>query len=111
MNTERFDTFIQAPPKKVWATMLQSPTYVRWATALFEGSRFEGAWDEGQKIRLVGPQGLGLIDKGIEDTTSEAVRAWAPCFDNYTFAEKAGGTRLRVDCDVFGNCEDWMGQT
>ena len=38
----------------------------------------------------------------------DAVRAWAPCFENYTFLDEAGGTRLRVDCDVFGTYEDWM---
>ena len=131
MKTQHFDIFIQATPRQVWATMLQSPTYERWTTAFCEGSRFEGSWDEGQKIRFLGPDGLGMvaeiaahrpaefvsirhlgmIDKGIEDTTSEAVRAWAPCFENYAFTDEAGGTRLRVDCDVFGNCEDWMLQT
>jgi len=27
---------------------------------------------------------LGLIKKGVEDTESEAVRAWAPVYENYT---------------------------
>lgn len=131
MKTQHFDIFIQAPPKLVWATMLQSPTYERWTTAFCEGSRFEGSWDEGQKIRFLNPQGqgmvaeiaahrpaafvsirhLGMIDQGVEDTTSEAVHAWAPCFENYTFTDEAGGTRLRVDCDDCGAGEDWMRQT
>jgi len=131
MKTQHFDILIHAPPKKVWATMLQSPTYERWTCVFSEGSRFEGSWDEGQKICFLGPQGqgimseiaahrpaefvsirhLGMIDKGIEDATSEAVRAWAPCFENYTFTDEAGGTRLRVDCDEFGDCAHWMAQT
>ena len=131
MKAQHFDIFIQAPPKQVWATMLQSPTYELWTTAFCEGSRFEGSWEEGQKIRFLNPQGLGMkaeiaahrpaefvsirhlgmIDQGVEDTTSDAVRAWAPCFENYTFIDEAGGTRLRVDCDDCGAGEDWMAQT
>lgn len=131
MKTQHFDIFIQAPRQQVWATMLQSPTYERWTTAFCESSRFEGSWDEGQKIRFLNPHGqgmvaeiaahrpaefvsirhLGMIDQGIEVIPSEAVRAWTPCFENYTFTDEAGGTRLRVDCDEFGDCADWMAQT
>ena len=61
MKTQHFDILIHAPPKQVWATMLQSPTYERWTTAFCEGSRFEGSWDEGQTIRFLNPQGLGMV--------------------------------------------------
>ena len=92
MTTQHFDILIHAPPKQVWATMLQSPTYERWTTAFCEGSRFEGSWEEGQKIRFLDPKGfgmvaeiaahrpaefvsirhLGMIDQGVEDTTTDA---------------------------------------
>ena len=131
MPTQHFDILIQAPRERVWTIMLQSPTYEQWTSVFCEGSRFEGSWDAGQTIRFFGPDGngmvseiavhrpaefvsirhLGMIDNGVEDTTSEAVRAWAPCFENYSFTDEAGGTRLRVDCDVFGSYEDWMNQT
>lgn len=131
MKTQHFDILIHAPRRKVWATMLRSPTYELWTSAFCEGSRFEGSWEEGQKIRFLSPQGLGMeaeiaahrpaefvsirhlgmIDKGTEDSSSEAVRAWAPCFENYTFTDETGGTRLRVDCDDCGAGEDWMVQT
>jgi len=131
MTTQHFDIFIHAPPKQVWATMLQSPTYERWTAAFCEGSRFEGSWDEGQTMRFLGPEGLGMVAEiaahrpaefvsirhlgmicqGAEDTTSNAASVWTPCFENYTFTLDAGGTRLRVDCDEFGDCADWMTQT
>ena len=131
MKTQHFDIFIQAPPRQVWATMLQSPTYERWTTVFCEGSRFEGSWDEGQMIRFLNPQGLGMmaeiaahvpgefvsirhlgmIDQGVEDTTSDEALAWVPCFENYTFTDEAGGIRLCVDCDEFGDCANWMAQT
>ena len=43
---------------------------------------------------------VGLIQGGKEDTTSEAVKKWAPAFENYTFREKNGGTEVLVDMDV-----------
>lgn len=128
MPTLHFDIHIAAPREHVWRTTLYSPTYERWTATFSEGSRYEGSWEAGTPIRFLGPDGggmvaaiaehrpaefvsichLGMIQNGVEDTTSEAVRAWAPCFENYTFLDEAGGTRLRVDCDVFGTYEDWM---
>jgi hypothetical protein len=47
----------------------------------------------------------------VEDTTSESIRAWAPCYEKYTFTDEAGGTRLKVDSDVFGDFETFMADT
>ena len=66
---------------------------------------------EHRPAEFVSIRHLGTIHNGVEDTTSEAVRAWAPCFDNYTFTDEAGGTCLHIDCEVFGTYEDWMKQT
>ena len=131
MRTQHHDILIHAPREHVWRTTLYSPTYERWTATFCEGSRYEGNWEVGTPIRFCGPNGdgvvaeiaehrpaefvsirhLGMIQNGVEDTTSEAVRAWAPCFENYHFADEAGGTRLRVDCDVFGEYENWMAET
>jgi uncharacterized protein YndB with AHSA1/START domain len=131
MKTQHFDIFIQAPREHVWATMLQSPTYEQWTSAFCEGSRFEGSWNAGEAIRFLDPAGngmvseiaehrpaefvsirhLGMIENGQEDTTSDAVRAWAPCYENYTFSDERGGTRVRVSAEVFGEYEDMMART
>lgn len=131
MQTQHFEIDIQAPRQQVWATMLQSPSYERWTSAFCQGSRFEGSWDSGSSIRFLGPSGqgmvaeiaehrpaefvsirqLGFIHDGIEDTQSEAVRAWAPCYENYYFSDAGGGTRLRVDTDVFGDLDAYMADT
>lgn len=128
MKTQHFDIFIQAPRERVWTTMLQSPTYEQWTSAFCQGSRFEGSWKAGDVIRFLDPAGngmvseiaehrpaefvsirhLGFIENGQEDTTSDAVRAWAPCFENYTFSDEGTGTRVNVDADVFGGHEDMM---
>lgn len=134
MKTQHFDVFINAPRQHVWTTMLQPASYEQWTAAFCEGSRFEGSWDQGSKIRFLGPEGpegggmvaeiaehrpgefvsirhLGVIQDGVEDTTSEAIKAWAPCYENYTFIDEAGGTRLKVDSDVFGDHEAFMAET
>jgi len=131
MPTQHHEILIHAPRDHVWRSTLFSPAYERWTAAFCEGSRYEGSWDAGSTIRFCGPSGdgmlaeiaehrpaefvsirhLGMIHNGVEDTTSEAVRAWAPCFENYTFTDEAGGTRVRVDVDVFGTHDDWMAQT
>ena len=131
MTTQHFDIFIHAPPKQVWATMLHSPTYERWTATFCEGSRFEGSWDEGQTIRFGNSEGLGMVaeiavhrpaefvsirhlgmtGQGVQDSPSNTAGAWVPCYENYSFTAEAGGIRLRVDCDEFGDCADWMAQT
>ena len=130
-TTQRFDILIHAPREHVWTTMLQSPGYERWTAEFCEGSRYEGSWEPGASIRFLGLNGdgmvseiaehrpaefvsirhLGFIQNGVDDTSSEAVRAWAPCYENYHFAQEAGGTRVRVETDVFGGYEAFMAET
>jgi uncharacterized protein YndB with AHSA1/START domain len=128
---QHFDILIHAPRQQVWATMLEAPTYEQWTSAFCEGSHFKGSWDEGATIRFFDPAGngmvseiaehrpaeyvsirhLGFIENGKEDTTSDAVRAWAPCYENYTFMDEAGGTRLNVVIDTFTGYEEMMANT
>jgi hypothetical protein len=130
MSTQHHEILIQAPREHVWRCMLNSPTYEQWTAVFSEGSRFEGSWAAGERIRFVGPDGdgvvsqiaehrpaefvsirhLGMILNGIEDTGSDAVRAWAPCYENYHFSDDAGATRVRVDTDVFGGMDGFMAE-
>jgi uncharacterized protein YndB with AHSA1/START domain len=116
----RFTTHIAAPVARVWDTMLELDTYRDWTSAFCEDSTFEGAWDQGARIRFLAPSGdgmvaeiaenrrhafvsirhLGVIANGVEDTTSEAVQAWAPACENYRFTPEAGGTRLDIEQDI-----------
>ncbi len=127
-----FTTFIDAPRETVWDRMLAPATYERWTAAFAEGSRFEGSWAEGARIRFLGPDGsggmvsmieanrrpaflsilhLGIVKDGVEDTTSEAVKGWAGAHENYTFSEKGTGTELKIELDVTPDFEDFMNET
>ena len=131
MTTQHFDILIHAPRERVWHTMLQPTTYREWTAAFCEGSYYEGGWGPGERIRFLSPSGdgmvatiarnephafvsiehRGMITNGVEDTTSEAVRAWAPCYENYTFTDEAGGTRVKVEMDSFEGYEEMMAKT
>lgn len=129
MQTLHYEITIQAPRERVWATMLEQATYRAWTKPFSDSSRYEGSWDEGSRIvflsdtgqgtaggmvsrikanqvhELVTIEHLGMVMDGVEDTTSDDVRQWAPCYETYRFATVAGGaTHLSVDVDA---SPDW----
>ena len=111
---------IAAPVDVVFQTFHNPEGYRYWTSAFCEGSYYEGLWEQGGRVRFLSPSGdgmvadiaafrpneyislrhLGWIVNGVEDTESEAVRAWAPAFENYTFQSVPEGTRPIVDQDV-----------
>lgn len=128
MKKLNFSIQINAPRMQVFETMLAAPTYVIWTAAFMEGSRYEGSWDQGRRIRFLGPDGsgmvaeiaenrkgefvsvrhLGMVKDGVEDTTSEEVRKWAPCYEDYHFSDKNGGTEVGITMDVNPEWEAYM---
>ena len=125
MDKLKFSVVINAPKEKVWKTMLEDRTYRIWTTPFSEGSYYKGDWSKGSKIIFLGPnpetgkeggmvsriaenklyeyisiEHLGMINDGVEDTTSEEVKKWTPAFENYTFKEKNGKTDVLVDMDI-----------
>ena len=121
MEKINFSVEINAPKEKVWDTMLGDKTYREWTKPFSPGGYFEGSWEEGSKMLFIGPdpetgkeggmvsriaenrpyeyisiEHLGIIHEGVEDTTSEEAKKWAPAHENYTFTEIEGGTRVDV---------------
>jgi activator of Hsp90 ATPase-like protein len=125
MQKLHFSIVINAPKEKVWHTMLEDKTYREWTAAFNPGSHYKGDWNKGSKILFLGPdpktgeeggmvsriaenkpyefisiEHLGIVHNGVEDTTSEEAKKWAPAFENYTFREKDGTTEVLVDMDI-----------
>lgn len=120
MKPLTFNITIQAPREVVWNTMIDPQSYREWTRPFCEGSYYEGSWDEGATIRFLSPSGdgmvariarnephafisiehLGIIAHGKDDTTSDAVSAWAPAYENYRFEAVGGGTQLTVTQDM-----------
>lgn len=131
MKRLQFSTLIQAPREQVWETMLGPVTYRIWTAAFMEGSYYEGTWAKGQRLRFLAPGGSGMVSEiaecqphaflsikhlgeikdGVEDTESEAVRSWTPCFENYTFRQVGAATELTVDMDMTEAFEEYMTKT
>jgi hypothetical protein len=96
-----------------------------WTEVFSAGSHYVGDWSKGSKILFLGPdpttgklggmvsrikenrlheylsiEHLGMVRDGIEDTTSDAVKAWAGAHENYTFKKENGATEVLVDIDI-----------
>lgn len=119
MEKLQFKIQINAPREKVWKVMLEDETYRKWTEAFHPGSYAETDWQKGSPAKFLSPEGdgmisriadnipneflsiehLGMITKGVEDTTSDQVKAWAGAMENYTLKEKDGGTEVIVDMD------------
>jgi uncharacterized protein YndB with AHSA1/START domain len=128
MKRFQFSTLIQAPREVVWETVIGPVTYRIWTAAFTEGSYFEGTWAKGERMRFLAPGGQGMVSEiaesrphefisikhlgeikdGVEDTESEAVRSWAPCFETYTFTQAGAATELTVDMDMAESFEEYM---
>ncbi|MBI5531011.1 MAG: SRPBCC domain-containing protein [Candidatus Doudnabacteria bacterium] len=125
MKKIHFSIEINAPKEKVWDVMLADKTYREWTLPFnAAGGYFKGDWSKGSKILFLGKdpntgeeggmvstiaenkpyeflsiEHLGIVNNGVEDTTSEAARKWTPAFENYSFEEQNGITTLTVDMD------------
>lgn len=125
MQKINFSIIINAPKEKVWNTMLEDKTYRQWTAAFNEGSYYKGDWSKGSKILFLGPnpetgkeggmvsriaenklyeyisiEHLGIINDGVEDTSSDEVKQWAGSLENYTFKDLNGKTELLVEMDI-----------
>jgi uncharacterized protein YndB with AHSA1/START domain len=125
MEKSHFEITINVTREKVWDTMLTDATYREWTKPFHEGSYYVGDWSEGSKILFLGPdeegggeggmvsrikenrlyefisiEHLGMVRNGVEDMTSEEVKKWTPAFENYTFTQDGGGTKLSIDVDT-----------
>jgi uncharacterized protein YndB with AHSA1/START domain len=130
MKKAHYSITINADRERVWNMMLDPDIYRTWTTPFAEGSYFEGSWNKGERILFLTPDGagmlsviaenrpheflsiehIGFIKDGVEDTESEAVRSWAPAFEDYSLLEAGGATELRIEMDVTPEYEEFMQQ-
>ena len=128
MKTLTFEIAINVPRAVAWSHMLDPEGYKQWTSPFCEGSYFVGSWDEGASIRFLSPSGdgmmaviaenrrheyvsirhIGMIENGVEDTTSEKVRAWTPAYETYRFVDAPGGCRVVVTLDTVPEYEQYM---
>lgn len=127
MEKMHFEILIKANPEKVWNAVVDDSLFREWTSVFSPNSYFEGGWQKGDRIKFISlnekgeKEGmvaeiadnrkysyisirhLGIIQNGVEDTTSELVKEWVPAYENYTLSEMADKTRFEVDVDVNEN--------
>ncbi len=119
MHTLRFAIHVNAPRKQVWHAMLDDATYREWTSAFSPGSYYKGSWEQGSSIEFLGPDPEGKTAEGgmfaeiaenrpyeflstrhlgvIENGVKKPWGADKPVYENYTFADKDGGTDVTVE--------------
>jgi len=132
MQKIHFSISINAPKEKVWNALWEDSNYRNWTTAFYEGSYAQtDNWKVGTKVLFLGPGGSGMVSmvaanklnefmsfehhgevkEGVEDTTSDKVKAWAGAMENYTLSEAGGKTILQVAMDITEEYEDYFVKT
>lgn len=131
MKKLHFSIDINTRPDVVWDHMLGDAGYRIWTSVFCEGSYYSGGWNKGDSIRFLSPgdngmiseivenrpyeyvsiRHLGMIINGVEDTSSEQVRAWLPAYENYTLVPTATGTTVKVDLDITDEYAAMMEET
>ena len=126
-----FEQEIDAPVETVWAAMLGKRGYSKWTAPFMDGSYYEGSWGEGERMKFLAPGGNGMVAEiaeyreyelvsirhlgyafgGVEDTTSPAVRAWAPAYENYRFERRGDQTLVKIEHEVLRGFEAYMRKT
>lgn len=130
-QTLEFTISIQADRSRVWDALLGPETYQEWTAPFCAGSHYVGSWEQGAKIKFLTPSGagmtaeiaehrpgefvsirhLGIVVGGVEDTTSDKARAWAPAYENFACADAADGTVVRISVDTIPEYIQFMNDT
>jgi hypothetical protein len=137
MKKLQYTVSINAPVSKVNDVMLgisNKTTYEQW-TALFNPtSTYEGSWNKGSKILFVGVDSngekggmvseiaenipnkfvsirhYGILKGDKEITDGPEVEKWAGGFENYSFEENNGVTKVDIEVDTTEDFVDYMNQ-
>ncbi len=128
MKDLNFSIVISAPVEKVWETLWNDDTYRQWTAPFNPGSYMESDWKVGGKTlfldaerngmlstikqlespRLVEFSHYGELNKGVEDTTSERVKAYAGAIERYELLPDDKGTLLKVWVQTSDEYEQMM---
>lgn len=133
----QYKVSINATATKVYDHMLglnDISTYEQWTAMFNPTSTYEGNWNKGSKILFVGTdekgekggmvseiaenvvnqfvsiRHYGLLQTNVEITEGPEVEKWANGFENYTFSENNGITRVVVDLDTTEDFLEYMNE-
>lgn len=67
MKFLEFNIQINATPEKVWQTLFTQDSYKKWASAMNEGTCFEGNWEVGSIMKFLDPENNGMYNLVTEN--------------------------------------------
>lgn len=123
---------INATKEKIWDALWNIHSYETWTSAFSPGSSVRtDNWKEGTKIyfvdgsnsgmlseiaahrpnELMSFRHLGMLNNGVEDTSSDMVKAWAGSMENYTLTGENGHSLLTLEMDVAEDYWDYFSKT
>jgi hypothetical protein len=128
MERLHFSAVIDAPKEKVWDLLWSKGNYEKWTAVFSSGSTAVTDWKEGSKILFLDGKGDGMVSKiavkkpneymsfshlgeimnGVEDISSEKVKAWQGAEENYTLSEQGTSTKLDVEMDITPEHKDYF---
>lgn len=119
-----FEININASAEKVYNTILDERYFTEWTRPFNPASYFKGSWEKGSKMLFLGTdqhgnlegmigkirenipneyvsiEYIGVVKDVREITTGPETEGWAGAFENYTFNEENGRTKLSVYIDA-----------
>ena len=130
MKTLQFTKEISASAQKVWQVLWDESTYPLWTNEFNPGggSLIRSDWQVGGKTFFLDGKGngmvstiqskeepyemvfkhLGEITNGVEDTSSDKVKAWAGSLEEYHLSENNGVTTLTASVQTDDAWEKMM---
>lgn len=127
METLKYQTEINASAARVWDVLWNENTYSKWTHFFSPDSQMTTDWEVGGKTyftdsskkngmvstieRIEEPKylvfkHLGEIADGVEDVTSDKVKAWNGSLEAYYLEENNGKTTLKVEVDSHEDFKD-----
>ena len=67
MKNLEYQIQINAAPEKVWEVLFSQDSYKKWASAMNEGTYFEGNWEVGSIMKFLDPQNNGMYNLVTEN--------------------------------------------
>lgn len=111
MKFLEFEIQINATPEKVWETLFTQDSYKKWASAMNEGTYFEGNWEVGSIMKFLDPQNNGMYNLVTENIRFKVLgmkhlgwilkgelspQNWEDSTLNYILEPSENGTLLKV---------------
>lgn len=74
MKNLEFNIEINASAEKVWEILFSQDSYKKWASAMNEGTYFEGNWEEGSVMKFLDPKNNGMYNLVLKNIPNQILQ-------------------------------------